>query len=233
MVMRYTVPRLAHLEHHRMVGREGDPYRYFWNFGADERKAFLAQVLSIATGLVFVRTLLGTVAGLPNAADGAEGAGSVRRRPPSPHEMPNAVQEPRELIHIAATHVCILAAFTLSIGWIWYFVLWLMPAVTLGSATDFIRNWAEHRHGDLIIYRPSSLERLLFAPLNFNMHAVHHVFPAEPWFRLPALEQRARDDTPGIRECQSYLGEVFRYLKGADTETDHSTADGTTPANDG
>lgn len=212
---RYDALRIAHLEHHRKSGQDDDPYTYFWKYRSDERKAFLRQVLSLAGGLIFARTVLQTIAKLVRGDRASPAPPSTRVRPTSPHKPPELAVDRLELVAVALTQMTILLAFSVTLGWEWYFALWAAPAVTLAVTMDYIRNWAEHRHGALIIYRCNLIERLLFAPLHFNLHAVHHVYPGEPWYRLPVMERQALDRTRGIQVYTSYVGELVRYLRGS------------------
>jgi fatty acid desaturase len=68
----------------------------------------------------------------------------------------------------------------------WKYVLFIAwPAFGLG----WIRSFAEHRYGHRPGERTAITESNLFWSvlfLNNNLHAVHHVFPKMPWWRIPA-----------------------------------------------
>ncbi|MEM9969707.1 MAG: fatty acid desaturase [Pseudomonadota bacterium] len=88
-------------------------------------------------------------------------------------------------------------------------------AAYIGNALIRIRTFLEHRahetaRGRSVIIEDSGPLALLF--LNNNLHAVHHLHPGVPWFRLPRL-YRARQDH-FLRSNDGYryasYGEVFR-----------------------
>ena len=113
-----------------------------------------------------------------------------------------AVQE-----HVALTRpervrlICFLGlsavTLTLTHGWGWFFLLWVVPMATFLGAMVRMRSIAEHlvcpsenelnesRHVEATWF-----ERLTVAPLNVNYHLAHHLFPSVPWYNLPQLHSR-------------------------------------------
>jgi fatty acid desaturase len=95
---------------------------------------------------------------------------------------------------------------------------YLLTFVYPGAALTLIRSFAEHRAHDLPGHRVAVVERaplmgLLY--LNNNLHAVHHSHPAEPWYRLPGLYRRSREQVLRANGGLVYAGyrEVFaRFL---------------------
>ena len=104
-------------------------------------------------------------------------------------------------------------------------ILWLsaaaMPwwayllAAWIGHALLKIRTFLEHRAHEAARARTVVIEdrgplALLF--LNNNLHVVHHMHPAVPWYRLPALYAANRDHY--IRRNDGYIYrnylEIFR-----------------------
>ena len=188
LIVRRDALRRRHLEHHRTVGRGNDPDRYYWLYRTDESWAFFRQLLSVLSGLFFVSFVVGGVLrnllGLPApSADAPDGS-----RQPFPHDAPNGTTDRREALFIGVAQLVLLLAFAVTIGWPWYFALWLVPVVTLFPFLNLFRAWAEHRNGGLTVYRAGPVERFLLVPHNFHLHAYHHLFPTEPRYRLPALE---------------------------------------------
>lgn len=99
---------------------------------------------------------------------------------------------------------------------------WLL-ACYLGAAILKIRTFLEHRAHALHRARTVLVEdrgplALLF--LNNNLHVVHHMHPAVPWFRLPALYRGNRAHYLRRNEAYVYSGyaEVFRryFLRAKD-----------------
>ena len=130
--------------------------------------------------------------------------------------IPLCPEDRAELMGIAAWHLAALGAFAATIGWIWYFLLWLFPVLTLRVLMNDLRQFLEHRNGRLLVYNTYPLERFFFGPFNFHLHAYHHAFPQEPWFVLPTLGEAARRKCPDIVDYGTYLGELAAYLGGRD-----------------
>lgn len=110
-----------------------------------------------------------------------------------------------------------LAAFTEMP--VWAYVL----AAYLGYSLLKIRTFLEHRAHEAFRARTVIIEdrgplALLF--LNNNLHVVHHMHPAVPWYRLPSLYAARRDHY--LRRNEAYVfasyGEIFRryFLKAKD-----------------
>jgi fatty acid desaturase len=67
-----------------------------------------------------------------------------------------------------------------------YFVFLVYPGLCLGM----LRSFCEHRYADRVGHRTAIVEsgfpfNLLF--LNNNLHLIHHLSPALPWYRIPAV----------------------------------------------
>lgn len=110
-----------------------------------------------------------------------------------------------------------LAAFTEMP--VWAYVL----AAYLGYSLLKIRTFLEHRAHEAFRARTVIIEdrgplALLF--LNNNLHVVHHMHPAVPWYRLPALYAARREHY--LRRNEAYVfasyAEIFRryFLKAKD-----------------
>jgi fatty acid desaturase len=95
--------------------------------------------------------------------------------------------------HVAAPLVCVAIG-----GWTGlakYLVLWVLPALTVLQAILRVRAIAEHgaptdKRSPLHAARtnlPGPLARLVLFPHHVNYHIEHHLFPAVPHYRLPAL----------------------------------------------
>ena len=117
------------------------------------------------------------------------------------------------LIGFIATAVTLLTVFH---AWGWFFLLWILPMVTIFGAMVRLRSVAEHlvcpsenelnetRHVD-----PTWFERLTLAPFNVNYHLAHHLFPSVPWYNLPKLQARLQElevFQANAKITKSYLG---------------------------
>lgn len=94
---------------------------------------------------------------------------------------------------------------------VWAFVL----AAYLGLALVKIRTFLEHRAHEKSRARTVIVEDrgpLAFLFLNNNLHVVHHMNPAAPWYRLPALYRRGKERYLACNEAYVYrsYGHVFR-----------------------
>lgn len=116
------------------------------------------------------------------------------------------------------------------LGWlIWAGMpLWAyLLAVYLGMALLKIRTYLEHRAHDAFRARTVIIEdrgplSLLF--LNNNFHVVHHMHPAVPWYKLPAIYAARKDHYQRRNEGYVYrnYAEVFRrYLTRAKDPVPH------------
>lgn len=94
---------------------------------------------------------------------------------------------------------------------VWAYVL----AAYLGYSLLKIRTYLEHRAHEAFRARTVIIEdrgplALLF--LNNNLHVVHHMHPAVPWYRLPALYAARREHY--LRRNEAYVfrsyAEIFR-----------------------
>jgi fatty acid desaturase len=103
----------------------------------------------------------------------------------------------RETIRIWSRHAVAAALVMAWLTQMCRFTLadYVLTFVYPGLSLTLLRSFAEHRAADLPGHRVAIVERapilgLLF--LNNNLHAVHHSYPAAPWYRLPALYRRER-----------------------------------------
>lgn len=139
-----------------------------------------------------------------------------------------ALRGDRRVILAWALHVPGLA---LVLAWLW--ALGAMPvwayllAVYLGTALLKIRTYLEHRAHEAARARTVIIESrgplsLLF--LNNNFHVVHHMHPAEPWYKLPGMYAARKDHYQRRNEAYVYrsYAEIFRrYLFAAKDPVPH------------
>ena len=91
-------------------------------------------------------------------------------------------------------------------AWLDVLLLWLLPSLTLTMALVRLRTIGEHlaipnrneldasRHTDGTL-----LEHLTVSPFHINFHLDHHLFPAVPYYNLPALHRLLLAD-PNYRQ---------------------------------
>jgi fatty acid desaturase len=208
ILLPYAQSRHSHWEHHRHVGTAEDPDRYAWAWERDRRGAWLGHYTLTLLALPFVaraaRAVLGIVRG--RAAAPAEDQGRQGLAVDSGAKM--------EILRLGVTHLVILGVYAVTVGPVAYFTLWLLPAITLRVVIDDLRQFLEHREGRICIYRAGPVERFLLGPFNFHLHGFHHAVASEPWFCLPAIEERAREKLPDIVVLRSYTREIARFAAG-------------------
>lgn len=124
-----------------------------------------------------------------------------------------------------------LAGVALVLAWLWagtLMPLWAyLVAAYLGHAILKIRTFLEHRahaafRARTVIVEDRGPLALLF--LNNNLHVVHHMHPAVPWYRLPALYAARKAHYQRRNEGYVYASyaEIFRrYLTRAKDPVPH------------
>jgi fatty acid desaturase len=203
--------RLYHFKHHRELGRESDPDRPGYSRFPTTRAGVVRFVLESLIGLgVWSRFL-------------AETLSAISRRPDARayHEERGWIAASKSWAVVAVMQAVVADAFLVTGGtWRECLWLWVFPEVTLTRTLMAVRLMGEHTtRGDgypddlryLATVRCGPIERALFAPLNFNYHAEHHLFPWVPWHRLPALHARLAE----MPEFQSVVCVRRGYLRAA------------------
>jgi len=102
-------------------------------------------------------------------------------------------------------------------GWA---VLYYISLIFINPLFANIRTWVEHYNGDqpekspkqVMIY-PNLIERFIFAPMSFNLHAIHHANPTIPHFRLPQLAKNFSLELQAVELRRSgYLPVFWKYF---------------------
>lgn len=113
-----------------------------------------------------------------------------------------------------------ILAVAVTLGWVigvcgipfWeYVLLFVYPGLSL----TLLRSYAEHRAAEEVGHRTAVVESgpffaLLF--LNNNLHVLHHAQPGLPWYALPAIYRRHRDQLLAANGGYLFRGyrEIFR-----------------------
>jgi fatty acid desaturase len=209
--------RHAHLAHHASLGTEHDGEPGYMS--APKTKAGL------------LRWVVFKLFGIESALRLLElSLNSLRSRKPVTVENQKSVgyvAQPakQDLIIVACTQACIALTFTLTIGWYYYLLLWVLPLFTVTRLLMGLRNFAEHaeqpektipeEHYLNSIYC-NRVEEFFFSPLCFNYHAEHHLFPGVPTWRLPKLSRELRTlpyFTEHVRMHDSFVSLLFSDTK--------------------
>jgi fatty acid desaturase len=187
--------RHEHLKHHRTPNTDVDPY---WvDFKHDDTWHWPKP--PAAAAWVFARDLLGL-----NSS--RWGRVQWRWSPWINHFSRRDAKGPMpttgaERLRIYLFHAVVLGALVYTGAWLEFALLWLLPLMTLVPAMVRLRTIAEHlllsdrdeieasRHTD-----GTWFERWSIAPYNINVHIAHHLFPAVPYYNLPALHRELMKD---------------------------------------
>ena len=172
--------RKIHLKHHMHLGHHNDPdaenYIHYPSGLKFFTKDLLLNLLGIEAFMQFLNQNLNFKKTDSNA---------------------NTSSETLPLLIIQSL---IFSLFFFSGFWWGYFVFWIFPLVTIAKTLAHFRNVAEH-----VLLRPipankdlerlrtiksNFLEKFFFAPLGFNYHAEHHMFPGVPYHKLASLSSR-------------------------------------------
>jgi fatty acid desaturase len=192
-----------HIRHHRLLATPDDPDRHkhgcFNKTNAIELIGFLTGVSSLLRSVhnVFAKT-----------------GSSVEQGQTSRTQYTGV-----DLCILVGWQVALIGGLTAFIGfWAWP-VLWLGPVYIFAFLGDNVRSFLEHSHPEpdaiadrhrLITFTSNIIERQLFAPMNMNFHAAHHLWPSIPYYNLPRADREMRD-LPASRDIEQ-RGSYFAYL---------------------
>ena len=113
-------------------------------------------------------------------------------------------------------HFILFLALTITGGWLYYLLFWIVPFITTFLMFQYIRSFAEHfgemdREHNLNSSRtviPTYFEKLLISPYNVNFHIEHHLYPAVPYYNLSKLSKLLLTDNT-YRENAHYTKGYF------------------------
>lgn len=177
--------RKIHLKHHKHLGDDHDPD--------------LINYVNYPSGLSFF--LLDVVSNLSGISACKQFIKQNLIKKPKTNSSEIHYSESFLLIF---TQTLIFILFYLLGHWWHYFILWVLPLITVAKTLAHFRNVAEHvliENGNyrelerLRTIKSNILERFFFAPLGFNYHAEHHMFPGVPFHRLSSLSKIIREQS--------------------------------------
>lgn len=177
--------RKIHLKHHKHLGDDHDPDLINYVNYPSGLNFFLLDVISNFSGISACKQFIKQ---------------SLTKKP-----QPNSSEiHYSEIFLLLVTQTLIFILFYLSGYWLNYFILWILPLITVAKSLAHFRNVAEHvliENGNnpelerLRTIKSNILERFFFAPLAFNYHAEHHMFPGVPFHRLSSLSKTVREQS--------------------------------------
>jgi fatty acid desaturase len=206
--------RENHLEHHLATNTDGDPYYVLMNnFKAWQwPKTKPAAFGHLPAETFGWNTLRNMKMSHPWTALGQY---LLHRNEPG-----QAARVRFDLVSTGVFWCLVAAALAVVVGW-WYFaVLWVVPALTCYQLFVRLRWMSEHPYREATDdgyethhVQGSVLERFFIAPLNVNYHITHHLFPATPFYRLPQVHRRLLE-SPVYRDQENFFS---NYLGSADS----------------
>ncbi len=206
--------RTKHISHHRFLGTNEDPDRYYHVTKDKNTKVrYLLFITAIRSGITTINTVVRKADGhLRHTPTSSSAAGSRKN-------ISNF-----EWLMVGVVQSMIAVALTIVGYWYTYFLFWMIPFSLGVYATQNLRSFAEHAHPELdhladkhrdITYVSNQLERIFFAPCNMNYHAEHHIYPAVAYYHLPSLREYL-EKIGAMRDVEyrkSYLGFAIRYWR--------------------
>lgn len=181
----YPIYRLTHLRHHRdehLTDPIEDPESVYFTSEAWRRLGPVGRALAAFNMTLLGRLIIGPVVMIVGFL----------------------VSEARTCLRGDARRIGIWARHALGValvlGWtvgvcglsVWTY---LFGFVLLGAALTRLRSFAEHRYAEAAAERTAIVEKgglLGILYLNNNLHVLHHLAPAVPWYRLPGLYEAER-----------------------------------------
>jgi len=141
-----------------------------------------------------------------------------------------------EQVAFAAFVAGLVTVLTLTSGWGYFLLLWVLPQFTLTFVLHHYRTVAEHlavpNTHELNASRTvvsSPLERFFVAPFGVNFHVEHHLFPGVPAYHLPSVHRLLMQDEvfrQRVHLTSSYLGPrgLWSEIAQRRTRSGHATA---------
>ena len=205
----YKLYKKCHLRHHnndRLTDPLDDPESYYVPRGGWSALSRPARTLLLVNQTLSGRLTLG----VPLAVFGLWRA-ELRRL---------VVRGDRRNLGLWVEHAGLVALLLLYVVGVAGMPLWeyVLCFAFAGTSLAMLRSFDEHRPAESIGGRCTIVEagaffRLLF--FNNNYHALHHLYPAVAWYRLPVLYRQKRDAILAWNEgfLRHGYGEIFRrYL---------------------
>ena len=192
--------RQLHLDHHRYFGdpiRDPD-YASYTSF-PHNRRAFRTRLLMNLCGFAALKQFLAMMPGAPG-----------RQR------------EAGDFAPVLLTQCLICGCFGVTVGWVYYCWLWLLPLVSFAKFFSSTRTFCEHANpGDRAVVRTitgSFPGEKVFGVFNFHYHAEHHRYVGIPCDRLPAAHTRFgenlyRNEDTSTEHYEHYTHGYFNLLR--------------------
>lgn len=201
----YENARKRHLTHHKLTETDEDP----------ERTSHLRSV----------RALIPFYFPWPWMVGGVLAKFGILKNPvtlpltPGRGEWNSAEHtESKEVALVLTTQAVMFCTFVCLFHW--YGFLFHVSLVFANPLLAIVRQWVEHYNGDqrpakdsrYVVITPNLIERFLFAPMNFNLHAAHHFYPRVPFSNLPQVQRLIDKKYPDLIRRKGYLAVILKEL---------------------
>jgi fatty acid desaturase len=207
--------RRAHLNHHLYLNTERDPDR-IWG-APDETTRDLIR--SWCRDFLFLSAL----ERLLQYSQSDRKAFSVA--PWRTLSAGGVVKAALSMYPVVLTQAVILGVYTVTVGPLYYFLVYVLPILTFYPAQIRLRSTVEH--GFDAGYRPVSpedywvtrstharfLERFVFAPYGIQHHFEHHLFPTVPHYHLPKVRRLLEARGIEVPVVPGYLAFVMQKIR--------------------
>jgi fatty acid desaturase len=210
----------AHNEHHLYLNSAKDPDRIWCQPEArvgSILRGWLRDLFLVSACVRFSQYIPGThgksrAAGQPSQTRGITGLVAL-----GVSFLPVAlVQFVVALAYVAA------AGFTVTRGLEYYLLIYILPLFVLYPLQIRLRSNVEHSYvpgyrainpedvGIVRSVRPHWIEKLIVAPLNYEYHFEHHLFPTMPYYNAPALRRILDAKGYAIPLAHGYISFIWR-----------------------
>jgi fatty acid desaturase len=190
--------RSPHFEHHRHFGRQEDPYHDLYaNYRSQFQvaRSFLADLLLVSAIARFTQRY----------------GGRQKEKQPG-YAMPGL---------FAVQGILWLAMYLVTGSFLAYFLMWLLPLMTIPLAVNRLRTIAEHLSPDVAPVSRCTIvgwiEYCLIAPYGYAHHREHHLLSSIPYYHLASAHRhlRERGDSSMFdhHAPTGYLGTFFWLLQ--------------------
>jgi fatty acid desaturase len=195
VLQNYSAYKVLHLKHHHHLGDEGDP-DHFANYTDWTWLEFAMHWGRLIIGYpvyIVAIPILGY----------RQGTAAARRW----------------IIFEACLLTLLTVGAILLLPWLWLLHGWLIPMLVINTMVN-IRGMSQHtfleHQSDPVLGTRSILTNRVtaFFMCNENYHLEHHLYPGIPWYNLPRLHQKLRDDLTarGAPFIRSYFAFVCEFV---------------------
>ncbi|MFN4083920.1 MAG: fatty acid desaturase family protein [Bacteroidia bacterium] len=200
-----SLNRYNHLNHHGRFATEFDAdWQYYKTADKDTKPKFYLWLLNVlGFGFVF-KIAIKLLSGKKPSAKKHEAAKQT------------ALELPHDLLSIALAQTVIFAVFYFTLGWQYYFIIWVLAVFGVFVPLNTIRSFCEHsipepdesKGNRLYTFNSNFFESFILAPHNMNYHFEHHEYMYVPYYHLPALKKLM------MKEYRDYVEHIrFSYLQ--------------------